>query len=101
MVQLGNQEILNAIRKLNSQEAQRSAQASISKLKSLVKKHMINKEEYQYGSYQIAPCGPTMTECNNAFTELADRFDDILASSFEESPRGDKKRVFVVADNIM
>jgi hypothetical protein len=62
---------------------------------------MILKEEYQYGSYQVIPCGPTMTTCNNAFIDLANRFDDILASSFDESPRGDKKRVYVVADNIM
>lgn len=67
----------------------------------LVRKHMIEKVEYQYGSYDVLPCGPLMTICNNAFVDLASRFDDILAASFEESPRGDKQRVKLVADNIM
>ncbi len=42
-----------------------------------------------------------MTICNNAFVDLCNRFEDILASSFDESPRGDKKRVILVADNLM
>ena len=67
----------------------------------LVRKHMIDKIEYQYGSYDVLPCGPLMTLCNNAFVDLCNRFDDLLSASFEESPRGDKKRVRAVADNIM
>lgn len=62
---------------------------------------MINKIEYQYGSYDVLPCGPLMTLCNNAFVDLCNRFDDILSASFEEAPRGDKTRVLAVADNIM
>ncbi len=46
MIATGNQEILNAIRKLNSQEAQRSASSSINILESLVTKHLIDKVEY-------------------------------------------------------
>lgn len=42
-----------------------------------------------------------MTLCNNAFVDLCNRFDDILAASFEEAPRGDKERVKIVGDNIM
>jgi hypothetical protein len=42
-----------------------------------------------------------MTLCNNAFIELANRFDDILSTSFEESPRGYKKRVIMVGDNLI
>jgi hypothetical protein len=62
---------------------------------------MILMEEYQYGSYQVIPCGPSMTLCNNAFIELSNRFEDIMSSSFEESPRGDKTRVFKVGDNLI
>ncbi len=42
MIAVGNQEILNAIRKLNSQEAQRSASDSINILDTLVTKHIID-----------------------------------------------------------
>ena len=62
---------------------------------------MIEKIEYQYGNYEVLPCGPQMTICNNAFIDLCNRFDDILSSSFEESPRGDKARVSIVGENIM
>lgn len=67
----------------------------------LVRKHMIDKMEFEYGRYDVLPCGPLMTLCNNAFVDLCNRFDDILSASYEESPRGDKKRVKIVADNIM
>jgi hypothetical protein len=42
-----------------------------------------------------------MTLCNNAFVDLASKIEDILSSSFEESPRGDKARVNKVADNLI
>jgi len=42
-----------------------------------------------------------MTLCNNAFVDLASKIEDILASSFEESPRGDKTRVNYVANNLI
>jgi hypothetical protein len=42
-----------------------------------------------------------MTLCNNAFVDLASKMEDILSSSFEESPRGDKARVNKVADNLI
>ena len=42
-----------------------------------------------------------MTLCNNAFIDLANHMDDILSSSFEESPRGEKKRVEKVANNLI
>lgn len=74
---------------------------SINILDVLVRKHMIEKVEFEYGAYDVLPCGPLMTLCNNAFVDLANRFDDILSASFDESPRGDKKRVQLVADNIM
>ena len=50
---------------------------------------MIDKVNYEVGQYDTLPCGPAMTLCNNAFVDLCFRFEDILASSFEESPRGD------------
>ena len=42
-----------------------------------------------------------MTLCNNAFVDLASKMEDLLSSSFEESPRGDKKRVNAVASNLI
>jgi hypothetical protein len=42
-----------------------------------------------------------MTLCNNAFIDLSNRLEDIMSSSFEESPRGDKNRVLKVGDNII
>ena len=42
MIAVGNQQILNAIRKLNSQEAQRSASDSINILDALVTKHLLD-----------------------------------------------------------
>ena len=42
-----------------------------------------------------------MTLCNNAFVDLASRMDDILGATFELSPRGDLKRVAVVANQFM
>ena len=67
-------------------------------LDALVRKQMIENIEYQNGAYDALPCGPAMTLCNNAFIELSRRFDDVLSASFEESPRGDKQRVGIVAD---
>lgn len=98
---LGNQDILNAISRLDSKEAQRSAMESINILDVLVRKHMIEKVEYQYGGYDVLPCGPMMTLCNNAFVDLSKRLDDILEASFGESPKGDKTRVGLVADNLI
>lgn len=37
----------------------------------------------------------------NAFLDLAGKMEDILSSSFEESPRGDKTRVNSVANNLI
>lgn len=62
---------------------------------------MVDKVEYQFGSYEVFPCGPMMTLCNNAFADLANRLDDLLSASFEESPRGDKNRVKLVGDNLI
>lgn len=62
---------------------------------------MIDKIDFSYGGYDVLPCGVQMTLCNNAFIDLCNRFDDILSSSFEELPRGDKNRVRSVGDNIM
>ena len=42
-----------------------------------------------------------MATCNNAFIDLANKFEDILSTSFEVSPRGDKKRLNSVADNMI
>jgi hypothetical protein len=42
-----------------------------------------------------------MTDCNNAFVNLASRMEDILSASFEESPRGDPTRVSGVAETLM
>jgi hypothetical protein len=42
-----------------------------------------------------------MTLCNNAFVDLSYRIEDLLSSSFEESPRGDKARVKSVAENLI
>jgi hypothetical protein len=97
----GNEEIMAAIRKLNSLEAQRSAMESINILDSLVEKHMVMELEYDVGGYDVLPCGPAMTLCNNAFVDLSKRIDDILSSSFEESPKGDKNRMSAVADNLL
>lgn len=46
MIALGNQDILNAIRKLNSDEARRQAQTSMTILETLVRKHLIDGHEY-------------------------------------------------------
>ena len=62
---------------------------------------MIHKVDFEKGGYDVLPCGPLMTLCNNAFMELSNRFEDILSASFDESPKGDKNRLKVVADNIM
>lgn len=70
-------------------------------LDALVKKHMIEKIEFQIGGYDVLPCGPLMAQCNIAFVDLCNRFEDILSASFEESPLGDKKRMQPVADSIM
>lgn len=42
-----------------------------------------------------------MTLCNNAFIDLANHLEDILSSSFEESPRGDVSRIEKVGTNII
>jgi hypothetical protein len=42
-----------------------------------------------------------MSVCNNAFADLAQRMEDILSSSFDESPRGDKGRVINIANKMM
>jgi hypothetical protein len=42
-----------------------------------------------------------MSLCNSAFRDLSDKMEDILSSSFEESPRGDKMRVGRVASNLI
>lgn len=42
-----------------------------------------------------------MTLCNNAFVDLATKMEDILSSSYDESPRGEKKRVNSVATNLI
>ncbi|CDW84951.1 UNKNOWN [Stylonychia lemnae] len=101
LVVLGNDKILSAIRKLNSQEAIRSASEAVSILDTLVNKHMSEKIEFDVGGYDVLPCGPAMTLCNNAFIDLTNKMDDILSASFEEQPRGDKERVGAVADNLM
>lgn len=101
LVTLGNEQILNAIRKLNSQEAIRSAESSYNVLDTLVNKHMTMQIEYETGSYDVLPCGPAMTLCNNAFIDLSRKMDDILSASFDESPRGDKERVGALGDNLM
>jgi len=101
LIVLGNQEVLNAIRKLDSAEAQRAAEEAKSILDSLVYKHMVLGQEYEVGNYAALPCGTEMTLCNNAFVELSRRLDDIFGKSFEESPRGDKSRVANVANNLM
>eukprot|EP00347_Sterkiella_histriomuscorum_P003760 403363054 len=101
MITLGNEQILNAIRKLNSQQAQRKVQGAMGILDSLEMKHLISQMSYEDGSYDVLPCGPDMTLCNNAFIDLCNHMDDVLASSFDESPRGDKDRVNFVGDTFM
>jgi hypothetical protein len=34
-----------------------------------------------------------MAQCNTAFNDLAGRMEDILSSSFNLAPKGDKNRV--------
>lgn len=51
----GNQEIMEAIRKLNSQEAQRSAMESMTILDTLVEKHMVLQLEYEVCNYEVLP----------------------------------------------
>eukprot|EP00347_Sterkiella_histriomuscorum_P014024 403362451 len=101
LIVLGNEEILNAIRQLNSKEAQRSAMDSMNILDVLVTKHMVDKLEYDVGGYDVLPCGQAMTLCNNAFIDLSKKLDDILSASFEESPRGNQTRVQFVGDGLM
>jgi len=92
---------MSVIRKLNSLEAQRLAMESINILDSLVEKHMVMEIEYDVGGYDVLPCGPAMTLCNNAFVDLAKRMEDILSSNFNESPKGDKNRLSAVADHLI
>lgn len=101
LLTLGNEQIMNAIRKLDTAEAQRQAMESMNILDTLVNKHMVQKLEYDNGGYDVLPCGYQMTLCNNAFVDLSKRMEDILASSFEESPRGDKNRAAIVGDNLI
>jgi len=61
----------------------------------------VQKIDFEVGAYDTLPCGPSMTLCNNAFVDLCNRFEGILSSSFEESPRGDKIRVLQVGDNLI
>ena len=61
----------------------------------------VQKIDFEIGAYDTLPCGTSMTLCNNAFVDLCNRFEDILSSSFEESPRGDKQRVLQVGDNLI
>jgi hypothetical protein len=42
-----------------------------------------------------------MTLCNNAFADVSQRMEDILSSSFDESPRGLKSRVNSLGDKLM
>ena len=85
---------------LNSEQEKRDAQDSMSLLSSLIQKHQITKTEFKWDAYSRT-CGDKMAACNKAFTDLCWRMDRILAASFEESPRGDKNRVKMVADNLI
>eukprot|EP00347_Sterkiella_histriomuscorum_P023347 403334993 len=100
MINLGNVEISNAIIMLSSIEAQRQVHSDIQILNSLEIKHIINQLNYEQGSYDVL-CGPDMNLCNNAFIDLCNHLDEILDSSFYESPRGDKDRVNLVGDNLI
>ncbi|CDW87215.1 UNKNOWN [Stylonychia lemnae] len=97
----GNEEVMNSIRKLNSQQAIRNVQDALSILDTLEEKHLIQKLDFEHGAYDVSPCGNSMTLCNNAFIKLAKSLDDVLEASFEESPKGEKNRVFNLADNLM
>lgn len=100
LIALGNQDILNAIRNLNSEEAQRSARGSMTILETLVRKHMIDGHEYDHNDYS-ATCGYAFSNCNIAFIDLCSKFEDILGASHNDVPRGELKRIRAVGDNIM
>ena len=42
-----------------------------------------------------------MSVCNNAFTALASKVDDILGANFDKVPRGDKTRVTKMANYLL
>ena len=97
----GNQEIISAIKRLNSDEAKRQAMRSITILEALVSKHVEYNIGFQDGGYDSVPCGPAMTDCNNAFLDLCKRLEDIFSTSFNEEPKGDKQRISEIADKLM
>ena len=82
MITLSTNKILVAISKLDSQEAIRTASESMSILTTLVNKHVRDNIDFAQGDYDVAPCGPQMTLCNNAFFHLADRMEDILSTQW-------------------
>ena len=57
--------------------------------------------EYDAGQYGVTPCGAMMSGCNDAFIDLANRMEDVLSSSFDVVPRGDKHRMRAVGDGLM
>jgi hypothetical protein len=77
-IAVGIQEVLSAISQLNFDEALRHAQDDITKLDTLVRRHVIENVTYSYNDYSGSPCGYHFSDCNNAFTQLADKFDGIL-----------------------
>jgi len=101
MISTGNQDILNALRLMDAKSATRSAETSKGILEALNLKFIEEKIEFENGKYDSLPCDTGMVACNNAFIDLANKFEDILSTSFEVSPRGDKTRVTTVADNLI
>jgi hypothetical protein len=70
-------------------------------LETLVRKHMIDGHEYDRQDYSSSPCGTDFTLCNNAFADLSNRLDDILAATHDDVPKGDMRRIRAVGDNFI
>jgi hypothetical protein len=39
------------------------------------------------------PCGENLKECYSAFADLSSRMEELMQSSFDQEPKGDKIRV--------
>ncbi len=78
---------------LKTKDARQDAQSSITLLDSLTQKHLMYKQIYDYTSYEMLPCGQYLQNCYSAFADLSSRMEELMQSSFEQVPKGDKIRV--------
>ena len=78
---------------LKTKDARQDAQSSITLLDSLIQKHLMYKQIYEYSSYEMLPCGQHLQECYSAYADLSSHIEELMQESFEQQPKGDKVRV--------